>query len=73
MVRRRLLPERLPGPVDAVHIPESEMRWHRRALKGLRYAAFVASRLRHHAAALPRVAISGAKWRRRVAMRERDR
>jgi len=73
VVRRRLLPERLPGPVDAIHIPESEMRWHRRALKGLRYAAFVASRLRHHAAALPRVAISGAKWRRRVAMRERDR
>jgi len=66
VARRRLLPERLPGPVDAIHIPESEIGWRRRALKGLRYAAFVASRLRHHAAALPRVAISGAKWRRRV-------
>ncbi|HEY2018559.1 MAG TPA: nucleotidyltransferase family protein, partial [Bryobacteraceae bacterium] len=60
VAKRRLFPERLPGPVDATHIPESEMRWHRRALKGLRYTAYLASRLRHHAAALPRLAISGA-------------
>lgn len=66
VAKRRLFPERLPGPVDAIHIPASEIAWPRRVLKQLRYAAFVASRLRHHAAALPRVALSGAKWRRRV-------
>jgi hypothetical protein len=66
VARRRLFPERLPGPVDAVHIPESDMRWPRRALKHLRYAGFVAERLRHHAASLPRVAVSGVQWWRGV-------
>ncbi len=63
VAKRRLFPERLPGPVDAVHIPESEMRWGRRMLKRLRWAGYVASRLRHHAAALPRVVVSGVRWR----------
>jgi Uncharacterised nucleotidyltransferase len=65
VTRRRLLPERLPGPVDAEYIPESKLSFGRRILKQLRYAAFVAGRLRHHSASLPRLAISGAKWRRR--------
>jgi MFS family permease len=62
VVRRRLLPLRLPGPVDAIYIPESEMNWHRRALKGLRWAAYSAKRLRHHAASLPYTARSGVRW-----------
>ena len=57
VLRRRLLPARLPGPVDAVYVPESEMTWRRRAMKQIRYARFVASRAVHHAAALPRVLI----------------
>ena len=62
VARRRLLPFTLPGPVDAIYIPESEMQWHRRALKGLRYAAYVATRLRHHGAALWPTARCGAAW-----------
>lgn len=69
VVRRRLFPERLPGPVDAIHIPESEMRWPRRVLKGIRYATYVAGRLRHHAASLPRLAVSGVRWRRALKAR----
>ena len=41
VARRRLLPLNLPGPVDAVHIPESELTWRRRALKRVRYVRHV--------------------------------
>ena len=64
VTKRRLLPERLPGPVDAVYIPDSQMRWSRRMLKRLRWARHVTSRLRHHSAALPRLLLSGVRWRR---------
>ena len=62
VARRRLFPVRLPPPVDAIHIPQSEMRWRRRVLKGLRWSAYSASRLIHHAAALPGAVSSGARW-----------
>ncbi|HUI55885.1 MAG TPA: nucleotidyltransferase family protein [Bryobacteraceae bacterium] len=62
VARRRLFPGRLPPPVDAIHIPRSQMRWHRRVLKGLRWSAYSASRLIHHAAALPGAVSSGARW-----------
>ncbi len=62
VVRRRLLPFSLPGPVDAVYIPESEMHWYRRALKGMRYAAYVASRVKHHGASVVPTARAGAAW-----------
>ncbi|SPE37172.1 conserved membrane hypothetical protein [Candidatus Sulfopaludibacter sp. SbA3] len=62
VVRRRLLPASLPGAVDAIYIPESEMKWHRRALKGARYAAYVATRLQHHVAALAPTLRCGALW-----------
>jgi MFS family permease len=62
VVRRRLLPFSLPGPVDAIYIPESEMQWHRKALKGLRYGAYVASRLKHHAASVFPTLRCGAVW-----------
>ncbi|HXB70011.1 MAG TPA: MFS transporter [Candidatus Acidoferrales bacterium] len=62
VARRRLLPLNLPGPVDAIHIPASQMTWRRRMLKGKRRAAFIASRLRHHTAALWPTAASGARW-----------
>jgi hypothetical protein len=64
VVRRRLLPERLPGPVDAIHIPDVELRWGRRALKRLRWAGYVGARLRHHAASIPGLVMSGVRWRR---------
>jgi hypothetical protein len=63
VARQRLLPLQLPGPVYAVHVPESGMTMRMRLEKHMRYAAFLASRLRHHAAVLPRVAVSAMRWR----------
>jgi MFS family permease len=62
VVRRRLLPLNLPGPVDAIHVPASQMTWRRRMLKQGRRAAYTASRLRHHTAALWPTAASGTRW-----------
>ena len=62
---RRLLPGRLPGPVDdAVYAPPGELGLRRRLMQKLRYAAYVARRLRHHAVALWSVARSAVWWRR---------
>ncbi len=49
VLRRRLLPASLPGPVDAVHITEEEMTLPRRIRKHSRYLAFAASRAWLHA------------------------
>jgi len=62
VARRRLFPARLPGQVDAIYIPQSEMNWQRRALKRMRYAAYLAARMRRHVAALPSAAGSGVRW-----------
>jgi hypothetical protein len=62
VARRRLFPGRLPGQVDAIYIPKSEISWRRRMLKQMRYAAYLATRLRRHAAALPSAASSGVRW-----------
>jgi hypothetical protein len=62
VARRRLLPVNLPGPVDATHIPASQITWRRRMLGNARRAAFIASRLRHHTVAIWPTAASGARW-----------
>ncbi len=62
VLRRRLLPGRLPGPVDAVHTPLDRMTPWLRLRRRLRYAAYVAGRIRHHALALPKTALTGALW-----------
>ncbi len=62
IVRRRLFPASLPGAVDAVHIPESQMTLRRRLKKHARYLAYIASRIRWHAAALPQAAATSIAW-----------
>jgi MFS family permease len=62
VVRRRLLPVNLPGAADATHIPASQMTRRRHLLKNARRAAYIASRLRHHTAALWPTAASGVRW-----------
>jgi hypothetical protein len=62
VARRRLLPMSLPGPVDAVHIPESQLTWRRRWLKRARYLRHVAKRVGRHVWALPGAVWSGARW-----------
>ena len=62
VLRRRLLPERLPGRVDAVHVPESRLTWRIRLRGRVRYLRYVTSRVWHHARALPSVAGSAIRW-----------
>jgi MFS family permease len=62
VARRRLLPISLPGPVDAIHIPESELTWRRRLLSRARYLRHVSRRTAHHAGTLPGVLLSGVQW-----------
>ena len=56
---RRLLPVRLPGPVDAVHIPEEKMTPRIRLRRQARYIGHLARRAFHHLRVLPSVALHG--------------
>jgi MFS family permease len=62
MLYRRLLPPVPQGPVDAVHLPESEITWRIDVRRKWRYASYAASRIVHHAAALPGVATGAVRW-----------
>jgi MFS family permease len=65
VLRRRLFPARLPGPVDAVYVGENELTLRRRLLRNFRYASHVAERALHHARVLPSVALHGVWWHSR--------
>jgi predicted MFS family arabinose efflux permease len=62
VARRRLLPISLPGPVDAIHIPASELTWRRRLLSRARYLRHVSQRVAHHTRTLPGALWSGVLW-----------
>jgi predicted MFS family arabinose efflux permease len=66
VVRRRLLPLQLPGPVDAACLPEEQLTVGRRMLRNARYCKYVAGRVAHHLRAVPSVVRSGLRWRRRA-------
>lgn len=65
VIRRRLLPARLPGPVDSVYVPDVEITPWLRVRRKVRYASHLAARAIHHAQALPSVLWHGALWRSR--------
>lgn len=66
--RLRLFPVNLPGPIDLT--PATALSWRRRLARLYRYAAYVATRLRRHVAALPSAAWSGLRWwKRKRALR----
>jgi hypothetical protein len=52
VLRRRLFPTRLPGPLDSVFIPAERMTWGVRLLKGWQYGKYVVGRGAFHARAL---------------------
>jgi MFS family permease len=62
VLRRRLLPLQLPGPVDAVHLPDVALGWQIRLRRGWRYAVFVSSRTWRHTRTLVPTLWSGARW-----------
>lgn len=63
VLRRRLLPGRMPGPVDAVYVPDAEMTWRTRWVARLKYARYAASRFVYHARVLPPTLWRGVSWR----------
>ena len=66
VLRRRLLPFSLPGPVDAIYVPPDRMTLARRAKKHARYLAHAASRGIHHARLLAPTLWDGLRWRWRT-------
>jgi MFS family permease len=62
ILRRRLLPATLPGPADAVHVPESELTRRMRLRRRWRQMAFAASRAAYHAQTLMPTLWSGVQW-----------
>jgi MFS family permease len=63
---RRVFPASLPGPVEAVYVPEDQVTWNMRVRRGIQYASHVASRFLHHARALPPVVAHGLVWKSRT-------
>jgi MFS family permease len=64
VVRRRLLPA-LPGPLDAVCIPNRQLTFARRMLKYARTARFLGRRAVFHTRAFAALLVSGVRWRMR--------
>ncbi len=62
ILRRRLMPLQLPGPVDAVHLPDSDIGWRIRLRAATRYLLFLFSRTWRHARALIPTLGSGVAW-----------
>jgi hypothetical protein len=59
---RRLAPVRMPGPVEAVHVPDEHKTWRRRAEARLHYGAFLCGRVLWHIRALPPLIVGGLRW-----------
>jgi len=65
--RRRVFPAALPGPVQAVFVPEGEVTLGMRIRHGVEYATHVANRFLHHVRALPPVVAHGLAWKTRAS------
>lgn len=62
VLRRRLIPTTLPGPVDSVYVPESRRSLIQRVRSAARYGAHLAGRLKFHASATANLVRSGCAW-----------
>jgi len=62
---QRALPFSMPGPVDAVYLPDDQVTWQMRLRRGVKYGIYVVGRAAHHARALLPVAVHGLVWKSR--------
>lgn len=62
VVRRRMVPLRLPGPVDAVYVPAQQLTLAIRASRGLKYAAHLCHRTLFHTRTLAATLADGPRW-----------
>jgi MFS family permease len=62
ILRRRLIPMQLPGPVDAVLLPDQAIDWRIRVRRAWRWSLFLTSRTWRHARVFVPTLWSGAAW-----------
>lgn len=62
ILRRRLMPLQLPGPVDAVHLADGDRNLRIRLRSAWRYSLFLTSRIMRHTRAFIPALWSGAAW-----------
>ncbi len=62
ILRRRLIPGSMPGPVDGIHVPDEEMTIGRRFKKNARNAAYATSRAAHHLRLFLPTLGEGVRW-----------
>ena len=62
VLRRRLLPERLPNTTGSVHVAGRQPAWSERLRDHWHNTRFLLSRLSYHVRALPSVAFSALRW-----------
>jgi hypothetical protein len=62
VLRRRLIPASLPGPIDEIHMPDDRLTASRRVKRAMRNAGYAASRGYYHARMLIPTLIEGARW-----------
>lgn len=62
ILRRRLIPLELPGPVDALHLPDDAIGWRIRLRGAGRYVLFLTCRIWRHARAIIPTLWSGVAW-----------
>ncbi len=66
VLRRRLIPASLPGPVTALHVPEEQMGLGDRVGRAINNSKFALSRAGYHARVLIPTLIEGLRWRFRA-------
>jgi MFS family permease len=62
VMRRRLLPLRLPGPVSATFVSEQDLTWKVRMERTFRWLAHIGVRVQHHARTLIPTIAEGLTW-----------
>jgi hypothetical protein len=62
VLRRRLIPASLPGPVAAIHTPEDQLTIASRVTRTIGNARYAASRAWYHARTLIPTVMEGARW-----------
>lgn len=62
ILRRRLIPMQLPGPVDAVLLPDHAIGWRVRVRRAWRWRLFLTSRVWRHTRVFVPTLWSGAAW-----------
>jgi hypothetical protein len=62
IIGRRLIPERMAGPVQPVHVPKEQLTWRIRWMARWRYLVLLARRAIHHLRTLPSTAVSAIQW-----------